>query len=365
MDLSALQNRENIERAARLLRRIAPREELRFLHVCGTHENTVTRFGMRSLLPDTIKVVSGPGCPVCVTSTSAIDGAIEIARNHALVFTFGDMFAVPGSGESLRDARAAGARVKIVYSVGDAARIARESSEPCAFFSIGFETTAPTTASVIDSGVPDNLSFITSHRLITPAMMTLLGSGRINIDGLICPGHVSTIIGTRPYQPIVDEFGIPSVICGFEPLDIMISIIELVKQHRSGKARVHNEYTRSVRTEGNPRAMELMEKVFQPCDSDWRGIGMLPGSGLRLREEFQDLEANRRFGLRERPGKGMPAGCRCAEVLLGSCAPQDCPHFASSCTPDSPVGPCMVSSEGTCRIWFLYGGTQKDLEAMD
>ena len=357
MDLSSLQDRENIERVTGLLRRIAPRKELRLLHVCGTHENTITRFGMRSLLPDNVKVVAGPGCPVCVTSTAAIDQAIEIAGNHARVFTYGDMFGVPGSGGSLRDARAAGAQVKVVYSVSDAVRIARESGEPSAFFSIGFETTAPTTASVIAAGVPDNLSFITSHRLIPPALMTLLGSGRISIDGLICPGHVSTIIGTKPYEPIVEKFGIPVAISGFEPLDVLISIVDLVKQHRDGRPRVFNEYFRSVRPNGNRRALRLMEKVFTVCDEEWRGIGLLPESGLRLREEFRDLEASRRFGIPEREGTGMPPGCRCADVLLGSCAPSDCPHFATTCTPGSPVGPCMVSSEGTCRIWLQYGGS--------
>lgn len=356
MDQSALQSREMVERAASLLRRIAPERELRFLHVCGTHENTVARYGLRSLLPPNVKVVAGPGCPVCVTSTSAIDKAIEVARDHGTLYTYGDMFRVPGSRMSLKDARASDARVKVVYSVTDALRLAGEAGEDSTFFSIGFETTAPTTAAVIDGGVPENLTFLTSHRLIPPALSALLGSGRIELDGLICPGHVSTIIGTRPYQPIVDDFGIPVAVSGFEPLDVMMSLIELVRQVSSGQPRVFNEYSRIVKVEGNPKALGLMAKVFRVCDSEWRGIGVLPSSGLDLSEEFSHLDASRRFGLREAPPAEMPKGCICSEVLLGAAVPPDCPMYGVGCTPESPLGPCMVSSEGTCRIHLLYGG---------
>ncbi len=359
MDLSPLQSREVIVRAASILGKIAPTEKLKLLHVCGTHENTVTRFGIRSIIPPNIEVVAGPGCPVCVTSTSAIDQAIDIAHNHAKVFTYGDMFGVPGSDGSLKDARAEGAQVKVVYSVSDAVRIAGSSGEPSTFFSIGFETTAPTTASVIRAGTPSNLTFITSHRLIPPALVALLSSGRIEIDGLICPGHVSTIIGTRPYEVLAREFGIPVAVSGFEPLDVLVSIIDLVKQYKAGKPRVFNEYTRSVRPEGNKRAMEIMNQIFEVCDADWRGIGNIPSSGLRLREEYSHLDAAERFGIEERTPLEMPTGCKCASVLLGSSSPTDCPFFGKGCTPDRPVGPCMVSNEGTCKIWYLYGGHKK------
>jgi len=355
MDLSPFQSRELVERAAALLRRISPKEELRFMHVCGTHENTVARFGIRSLLPSQIKVVAGPGCPVCVTCPSEIDPAIEIARKHATVFTYGDMFGVPGSSMSLREARAEGAKVKVVYSVSDAIKMVNPVAGPSTFFSIGFETTAPLTASVIWSGLPKDFTFIVSHRLIPPALVALLDSGRIEIDGVICPGHVSTIVGTHPYEVLVKEFGIPVVISGFEPLDLVLSIIELVKQHKAG-ARVFNEYSRCVKPEGNTRARQLMDEVFEVCDMDWRGIGSLPSSGLRLREEFSDLDALKEFRVRTRRDSNMPRGCKCSQVLLGSLPPAECPLFASRCTPDSPVGPCMVSSEGTCRIWFLHGG---------
>jgi hydrogenase expression/formation protein HypD len=356
MDLSKLQSREAVGRAVDLLRKVDPGEELRFLHVCGTHENTITRYGLRSIVPRNIGVVAGPGCPVCVTSTSAIDQAIEIAQNHARMYTYGDMFTVPGGSGSLKDARAGGARVKVVYSASDAVRLAEASVEESTFFSIGFETTVPATASVVLSGVPDNMSFITSHRLIPPALLALLRSGRIEIDGLICPGHVSTIIGTEPYRFLVEDFGIPVAVSGFEPLDVIVSLIDLVKQHVDRDPRVYNEYTRAVRPEGNRVAMDMVERVFEVCDEEWRGIGTLPSSGLRLREEFSDLDAVERYGIGERASKGMPAGCRCSEVLLGSSQPTDCPHFGSGCTPDRPIGPCMVSSEGTCRIWFQYGG---------
>jgi hydrogenase expression/formation protein HypD len=359
MDLSSLHNKEVVQRAAGLLSKIAPEEKLRFLHVCGTHESTITRYGIRSMLPRSIDVVAGPGCPVCVTSTSAIDQTIQIAEEHATVYTYGDMFTVPGGNGSLKDARARGARVKVVYSVSDAVRLAEESREPSTFFSIGFETTAPTTASAVLSGVPENLSFITSHRLIPPALLALLKSGRIELDGLICPGHVSTIIGTEPYRFLVEDFGIPIAVSGFEPLDVIVSLIDLVKQHVEGSPRVYNEYTRSVRPGGNRVALEMMDKVFEVCDEEWRGIGTLPSSGLRLGKKYADLDAVERYDLEERPPLGMPAGCRCSEVLLGSAQPTDCPLFASECSPDSPVGPCMVSSEGTCKIWFQYGGRRE------
>jgi len=359
LDLSLLQSREAAERAASILRGMAPDRELRFLHVCGTHENTVTRFGIRSMLPPSIKVVAGPGCPVCVTSTSDIDLAIEIAENHSTVFTYGDMFSVPGSDGSLRDARSRGASVKVVYSISDAIKIAKETGEPSTFFSIGFETTTPLTASVILSGVPENMTFITSHRLIPPALKALLNSGRIEIDGLICPGHVSTIIGTEPYDVFAEEYGIPVAVTGFEPLDILLSLIDLVKQWKTKRPRVFNEYSRCVRREGNRRAQRMMGEVFEVCDSEWRGIGNLPSTGLCLREEYRDLEASRAFGLKRREEGAMPPGCRCSEVLLGSCAPNDCPLFGKACTPDHPVGPCMVSGEGTCKIWFQYGGYEQ------
>ncbi len=359
LDLSGFKDRELVGRAAAILRKTCGDRELRLMHVCGTHENAITRFGIRSMLPGNLKVVAGPGCPVCVTGVSEIDQAIRIAMDHARVYTYGDMFAVPGSAGSLRDARAEGARVKVVYSITDALAAARANREPSTFFSIGFETTTPLAASAIVSGVPDNFSFIVSHRLIPPALMALLESGRIGIDGLICPGHVSTIIGTRPYEVFAKEYGLPVAVSGFEPLDIMLSLIDIVRQNRTGSCRVFNEYSRAVRPEGNPKALDMIDRVFRVCDTEWRGIGNLASSGLELREEFADLDAGPRFGIRRVPEGGMPAGCRCADVLLGSLAPSSCPLFGSSCTPQHPIGPCMVSSEGTCRIWLLYGGGEE------
>lgn len=356
MDLSSFQDRDAVQRAAKLLLRKAPRRQLTFLHVCGTHENTIARYGLRSLLPDSVRIVAGPGCPVCVTSTCEIDSMIEIAQDHARVFTYGDMFSVPGSGRSLRDARADGADVQVVYSLADAISIARKSPKPSAFFSIGFETTAPLAATTVLAGVPPDFYFQISHRLIPPAMRALLDAGEIRIDGLLCPGHVSTIIGAEPYEPFAREYGIPIAIAGFEPLDVMLALIDLVDQVNSGKPRVFNEYSRAVRWTGNRKAQGMIERVFETCDSEWRGLGTLPESGLRLRDEYRDLDVRNRFDLKPREPAPMPPGCRCADVLLGSADPSDCPLFGDRCTPPTPVGPCMVSSEGTCRIWYTYGG---------
>ncbi len=360
MDLSSFRSKQAVQKATGILADITPDRSLRFLHVCGTHENTVTRYGIRSLLPDSISIVAGPGCPVCVTSTSEIDTMITISQDYARVYTFGDMFAVPGSEMSLRDARSEGGDVKVVYSITDAINMARGSSKPAAFFSIGFETTAPLTAATIASGVPDNFSFMISHRLIPPALKSLIDSGEIVIDGLICPGHVSTIIGTEPYRVLSQEYGIPAAIAGFEPLDILLALIDLVKQVNEGSPRVFNEYSRCVRDKGNPRAQRVMDQVFEPCDSEWRGIGNLPSSGLRLRDEYRELDVHERFGIQPGKGNEMPPGCLCADVLLGSADPVDCPLFGTRCVPNNPVGPCMVSSEGTCKIWLDYGRKRKE-----
>ncbi len=359
MDLSRFQDRSLVQRAAQVLRKLAPDEELRFMHVCGTHENTITRYGIRSMIPDSIRVIPGPGCPVCVTSTSEIDQAIEIASRGTTVYTYGDMFGVPGTRSSLKQARAQGARVRVVYSLSDAIKISRESEEPGVFFAIGFETTAPTTASAVLSGVPEGFSFLVAHRLIPPALTSLLDMGRIELDGLICPGHVSTIIGANAYRVFAEKYGIPVAISGFEPLDVILSLVDLVRQHKEGAPRVFNEYSRCVRPEGNRRALEMMSEVFEVRDAEWRGIGTLPMSGLGLRDGYADLDAARIYRVKTNSRQSMPPGCRCSEVLLGTCSPTECPLFGSACTPARPVGPCMVSGEGTCRIWFQYGGYQK------
>ena len=313
------------------------------------------------MLPENIRLLSGPGCPVCVTPNHYLDRAIAYSRlRDVIVATFGDMVKVPGSYCSLEKVRSQGANVVVVYSAMDALKLAQQvPDKKVVFLGIGFETTAPTTASAVLSGVPEGFSFLVAHRLIPPALTSLLDMGRIELDGLICPGHVSTIIGANAYRVFAEKYGIPVAISGFEPLDVILSLVDLVRQHKDGAPRVFNEYSRCVRPEGNRRALEMMSEVFEVRDAEWRGIGTLPMSGLGLRDGYADLDAARIYRVKTNSRQSMPPGCRCSEVLLGTCSPTECPLFGSACTPARPVGPCMVSGEGTCRIWFQYGGYQK------
>jgi len=297
-------------------------------------------------------VRSGPGCPVCVTSPEEIDAAVELSqRPQTIVTTFGDMLRVPSSACSLAEIRAKGGNVRVVYSIHDAASLARsDPSNEYVHFAIGFETTAPTTAAELLDGCPGNFSVICSHRLIPPAMEHLLKMGEIRINGFICPGHVSTIIGSSPYEPISEEYKVPQIIAGFEPIDVLIAVAMIIRQVNDGHAQVQNEYTRSVRSSGNIRAKEVMAKAFNVRDSEWRGIGTIRRSALRLREELSQYDAFRKFDLRRRMAYQVPAGCRCGEVLRGLLYPEQCPLFNKACTPAHPVGPCAVSREGSCYI---------------
>lgn len=347
------------EGLARLIARLAPQEPVKLVHVCGTHEVTITEFGLRSLLPPQVEILEGPGCPVCVTPVRHIDEAVALAEQGHIVATFGDMARVPGTRTSLEGARSLGADVRVVYSVADAVELARNSEKEVIFFAVGFETTAPTVAAAMLDGVPENFSLLVSHKLIPPAMAALV-QGEHDISGFIAPGHVSTIIGMEPYRVFPERYGVPVVIGGFEPLDILYSIALLLRQLREGEPKVENAYTRAVRPEGNTRAQEVLYRVFEVTDHYWRGLGLIPGSGLELREEFAAHDARRKFALEVESDEALHPGCRCAQVIAAKAAPDQCPLFTKGvCTPRTPYGPCMVGEEGMCHIWARYGGRPK------
>ena len=336
--------------------RLAPVDPLKIVHVCGTHEMAITRNGLRRFLPETVDLLEGPGCPVCVTPARDIDTAIEIARTGAILCTFGDMIRVPGSEQSLDEARSEGCDVRTILSAADAVAITRETDREVVFFAVGFETTAPMTAAILLDHSPPNLSVLASHKVIPPALVALLDLPNNRIGAYLAPGHVSTIIGTGPYEAWLTDRRIPVVIGGFEPLDILYAIALILRQHRDGTPKVENGYPRAVDAEGNPAAQKLLDEVFEIADVGWRGIGVIPSSGLRLREPFRDCDASERFQIDVPEGKDEVPGCRCPDILTARAVPSDCPLFAVRCTPTSPVGPCMVGAEGACSIWFRYGG---------
>ncbi|MBU4487493.1 MAG: hydrogenase formation protein HypD [Candidatus Omnitrophica bacterium] len=328
-----------------------------FMEVCGTHTNTFYRFGLAKLLPENIRLISGPGCPVCVTDASYIDSAITLAGSgDTIITTFGDMIKVPGSKSSLYRERAKGRNIRIVYSSLDALRIAEENpSKDVIFLGVGFETTAPTVAMAIIEAKKRrvrNFFVYSAHKLIPPAMTAILKDKNVALDGFILPAHVSSIIGADGYK-FLKKFNIPGVIAGFEPLDMLQGILLLVMDVNSGKAGIVNEYNRVVHKRGNKRAQEVMQRIFAPCDSVWRGIGRIPKSGLAIRGEFSDFDAEKRFGVKK-VKIPIDRRCLCGEVIKGVKLPEDCRLFRKVCTPDNPKGPCMVSSEGTCGIHFRY-----------
>ncbi len=336
---------------------LASPEKVKICHVCGTHEWTITHSGLRDLLPDNVSLIAGPGCPVCIVPAREIDEAVWLAQNGLTVATFGDMFRAPGSDLSLSNACGRGAKVRVVYSVRDAVAMARrEPGREFVFFAIGFETTTPMNAVEIP-GCPENLSFLTSHRLIPPAMEFLAEMPGLNIDGFIAPGHVSTIIGERPYRMFPEKYGMPTVIAGFEPLDVLMAVYMLLKQIREGRPRLENEYSRVVTYGGNIKAQKAMSDVFDISDGAWRGIGAIPSSSLKLKEEFSRKDARKRYEIDVGPGRDIIPGCSCHLVIVGKIEPDKCPLFMKACTPERPKGACMVSSEGTCRIWAYEEGS--------
>jgi hydrogenase expression/formation protein HypD len=346
-------NPELAKSIAEKIKSLAPKTgKVKFCHVCGTHEWTITHFGLRSLLPQNVEVIAGPGCPVCIVPAAEIDEAVQLSQKGIVMTCFGDVLRVPGSQMSLLEAKAAGADVRVVYSVSDAVEMAkREPEKQFVFSAVGFETTAPSTAVEALGDLPKNFSFLVSHRLIPPAMELLLGVGDLQIDGFIAPGHVSAIIGLKPYELFPRVYRMPTVVAGFEPIDVLMAIYMLLKQYSEGTARLENEYSRVVKPEGNVKALELMNKAFTVIGGNWRGIGRLPDSALQLRESFADYDARLKFGVRVEQGRDILLGCECHLVIIGKIKPDECPMFMKACTPAKPVGACMVSSEGTCRVW--------------
>lgn len=333
---------------------------LRIMEVCGTHTVSIFRNGIRSLLPGSISLVSGPGCPVCVTDQGDIDAFIELARKeNVIIATFGDLIRVPGSRSSLYLEQAAGRDIRIVYSPLDAVDLARQHpGKPVVFLGVGFETTAPAIAASIvtaDQEGLENYLVYAAHKLVPPALEALAGNIGIQIDAFLLPGHVSVIIGTSAYLPFFEKYRIPCVIAGFEPTDILQAIYRLVLMTASGRPALENAYPRAVTDEGNPRARQIMDRVFYICDAKWRGLGAIPASGLAIREEFAGHDAVRRFDIHPQES-APPKGCACGEILTGRMIPPECPLYKKVCTPADPVGPCMVSSEATCAAYYRYYG---------
>jgi hydrogenase expression/formation protein HypD len=350
-----------VQNMANNIRRMADRLKtpVNFMEVCGTHTMSIYQYGIRSLLPDNVRLVSGPGCPVCVTPIGYIDKALACATDpHNIIATFGDMLRVPGSRSSLMEERANGADIRIVYSPLDAVLLAKNNSErQVVFLGVGFETTAPTIAASILVAVRLNItnySVLASHKTMPVPMDILTGDPDLNINGYLCPAHVSTVIGGNAYKPLVEKYHIPCVVTGFEPADVMQGIEMLLAQVLSGESKVEIQYSRAVSWEGNLKAQAVLRQIFEPCDAVWRGLGVLPGSGLAIRGEYSDFDADVVLKLDLPEAIENPA-CLCGEILKGKMPPFDCPLFASLCTPESPVGACMVSSEGTCAAAYKYG----------
>lgn len=328
------------------------------MEVCGTHTVALARNGIRSVLPEGITLVSGPGCPVCVTANADIDAVIALSRIESVITTtFGDMMRVPGSTSSLNEEKAAGHDVRVVYSPIDSLRIAQENPDrEVVFVGVGFETTTPLIASTIRrakaAGIR-NFSVFTAHKTVPRTLEALVNDPEVAISALILPGHVSTIIGKRPYQFLADTYGIPGVIMGFEPIDLLSGILLLLRMLASGKPAIVNDYPRGVEDEGNVAAQHVIAETFEPCDATWRGLGLIPGSGYVLRDEYADYDAMRKFRPEVEPTV-EPKGCRCGDVLRGVISPKGCPLFSKACSPEHPVGPCMVSSEGSCAAYYKY-----------
>ena len=321
-------------------------KEYTFMHICGTHEAAIAKSGLRSVLPKGLKIVMGPGCPVCITPQGEIDAALELAAKGCIIATYGDLMRVPGTKGTLDSC---GGDVRVVQGVHKAVEIAKETDKEVVFISVGFETTAPTVAATILANPPDNFSILCSHRFVPPAMKFLLEQGEASLDGFLLPGHVCVVTGYEMYE----EFPVPQVVAGFEPDDILLGLYMLVKQVKEGRAEVENAYPRAVAKEGNKKAMDMLYQVFEPCDVEWRGFPVIPQSGLKLKSRFEKYDALKKFGVAIKHIEKNSA-CICDKVLRGIADPTDCKLFGKACTPQNPVGPCMVSHEGACKIWAVY-----------
>ena len=334
--------------------------QLTFMHVCGTHQDSLMKNGLDSLLKDAgITIIQGPGCPVCVTPPREIEEMIELAKKGYVISSYGDMINVPGQNHSLEYLRTEGYDIRTVYSIEDSVAIANQNPEKeVIFMAVGFETTAPSTASVLQNNPPENFSILCCHRLIPPALKTIVDMGEIKIDGFIEPGHVATIIGVNPFSFLSEQYQIPQVITGFEPIDLLMAAWMLVKQIKQNKPKIQNEYSRVVTNKGNQEAQRLLNQVFSIVDTDWRGFSTIPSSGYALNLEYEKYDARKKFAQDlikiDDNTFSEPKGCRCGELLRGLITPEECPLFGKKCTPQHPVGPCMVSDEGSCHITFKY-----------
>jgi hydrogenase expression/formation protein HypD len=348
------------ERLEQLTQQIG-RSPVAVMHVCGSHEQAIARFGLRHILPRALEVIMGPGCPVCITDVPEVDEGVALAQQGVRLATYGDMLKVPGSAGSLADARAAGARVDVVYSVSQAVELARTIEEELVFFATGFETTAVATAAEILRGPPPNFSVLSAHKYIPPVMEIVAEMPGTRVEGFLAAGHAATITGWAVFEPFVERHRLPVVVAGFEPLDILAGLVRLVELIHAGTPRVENMYPRCVTREGNAPAQAQLWRVFRPLGGRWRGIAHVPNGNLRLRDEWSHLDARKRFHIDvARLWDFAPAAlvqrCICGEIMAGLKSPTDCPLFGRECLPENPVGACMVSSEGTCKIWHLYGG---------
>lgn len=354
---------EQVKRLAdfftREIGRLAGERPLRLMEVCGTHTVAIFKAGIRQLLPETVELVSGPGCPVCVTPNEYLDTAIAYSKNpQVIIATFGDMLKVPGSTSSLAAQKAEGADIRILYSPMESLEIAiANPDKKVIFLAVGFETTAPLAAATVlmakEAGIK-NFYVLSAHKLVPPALRVLLMAEDTHVDGFLLPGHVSAMIGMRPYEFLIDEFHMPSVIAGFEPLDILQSIYMLVKQIDEKTPKLGNQYRRIALPAGNEVACQTLYKVYQTADAEWRGIGNLPDSGLSIRENYGAFDARTNIPVTVEALKEH-VGCRCGQVLRGTILPTACPLFGKTCRPEHPVGSCMVSVEGTCAAWYKYG----------
>jgi len=346
-----------------LVRRTAEigRAPISVMHVCGSHEQAIAKFGLRSLFPKGLNVIMGPGCPVCITDTPEVDEGVVLARQGIRIATYGDMVRVPGTVMSLADARGAGAKIHVIYSAMQAVELARSTTDEVVFFATGFETTAVATAAVVLGGLPRNLSILSAHKYIPPVMEIVAEMPDTRVEGFLAAGHAATITGSAVFEPFVARHGRPVVVAGFEPLDILAGLVKLLELIRDRAPAVVNMFPRCVTRDGNRAAQQQLWKVFQPMGGRWRGIAHVPNGNLRLRDEYAAIDARRRHvidlaSLWDYAPPALAQSCICGNIMSGLASPTDCKLFGQECTPESPVGACMVSTEGACRIWHQYGG---------
>ncbi len=351
---------EMVEALARIRTQIG-RDPVSIMHVCGSHEQAIAKYGLRSAFPRELNVIMGPGCPVCITDTPEVDEGVVLARQGVHIATYGDMVRVPGTVMSLADTQAEGAHVHVIYSVDQALDLARSTTEEVVFFATGFETTAVATAAIVLRDVPKNFSILSAHKYIPPVMEIVAEMPDSKVEGFLAAGHAATITGWAVFEPFVERHRLPVVVAGFEPLDILAGLVKLLELVRDRTPKVVNMFPRCVTREGNLRAQDQLWKVFRPVGGRWRGIAHVPSGNLRLRDEWAHLDARRRFTidlttLWDYAPPALAQSCICGDIMAGLSSPKDCSLFGRDCTPDKPVGACMVSSEGACKIWHTYGG---------